>query len=184
MKRKWIACCSQTGSEILNISKSLNYYPDIVITNNSLDKLNPILFNFYKEDPKKTLTRLDVKLSSEVYRSVFSRLKKPLITLNGWLRIVPPDICDEYEIYNGHPGLIDIYPELKGKDPVQRVWADKDKYEKFGSVIHRVTAGVDEGEIILSESRDLTANTFEELDTEQRDISLKLWINFLKKYIK
>ena len=41
MKKKWIACCSQTGSEILNISRAKGNFPDILLTNNSFDKLNP-----------------------------------------------------------------------------------------------------------------------------------------------
>ena len=52
-----------------------------------------------------------------------------LITLNGWLRIVPPDKCAKYNIYNGHPGLITKYPELKGKDPQQRMWENIHEYD-------------------------------------------------------
>ena len=78
--------------------------------------------------------------------------ENPIITLHGWLRIMPPEICNRYEIYNGHPGLITKYPELKGKDPQMRAW--EGDYEFCGSVLHRVTEGVDEGEIInLKNSR-------------------------------
>jgi folate-dependent phosphoribosylglycinamide formyltransferase PurN len=96
---------------------------------------------------------------------------------------VPPDICKKYKIYNGHPGLISEFPELKGKDPVQRVWADK-TYKRFGSVIHLVTAEVDEGKILMEDGGDFNFDTFEEFDSAQRKLSLNLWINFLKKYIK
>lgn len=184
MKKKWIACCSQTGSEILNISRAIGRFPDILLTNNSLDKLNPNIVNYYKNCEEKTLLRADVKITSMVYEEVFSKFKSPIITLNGWLKIVPADICDKYTIYNGHPGLISKYPELKGKDPVQRVWEHKDNYTEFGSVIHIVTSEVDDGEIISESSGTFNFDTFEELDAAQRDLSLNLWINFLKKYIK
>ena len=47
-----------------------------------------------------------------------NNLKHDLITLHGYLRIIPENICKQCKhIYNGHPGLINMYPELKGKDP-------------------------------------------------------------------
>jgi folate-dependent phosphoribosylglycinamide formyltransferase PurN len=181
--KQWIACSSQTGTEILNISKALNYFPDIFVTNNKLKNLNSGILNYYSNCENKTLIQIDVKIDSSVYDNIFSTANNPIITLNGWLKIVPPDICDKYTIYNGHPGLISQYPELKGKDPVERVWENREKYDKFGSVIHRVTAEVDEGKILLSDSKKLNVENFKELDTLQRSISLNLWIKFLKKRI-
>ena len=58
---------------------------------------------------------------------------------------MPPGVCDAFEIYNGHPGLITKYPELKGKDPQERSFK---QYETAGAVLHKVTAGVDEGDVI------------------------------------
>lgn len=184
MKKKWIACCSQTGSEVLKISRAIGSFPDILLTNNSFDKLNPSLIEYYKDCDKKTLLQADVKINSELYHRVFSTFKSPLITLNGWLKIIPADICEKYTIYNGHPGLISKYPELKGKDPVERVWLHKHNYTEFGSVIHMVTPEIDEGKIILENSDTFDFSNFEEFDTAQRSLSLNLWINFLKKYIK
>ena len=37
---KWIAFFSQTGSEILNVSKKLGRFPDKVITNASIGNIN------------------------------------------------------------------------------------------------------------------------------------------------
>ena len=90
---------------------------------------------------------------------------------------MPPEICNKYEIYNGHPGLITKYPELKGKDPQMRAW--EGDYEFCGSVLHRVTEGVDEGEIISSASF-----TKEGLDIDGyfrilREMSSTLWVDFL-----
>jgi len=184
MKKKWVAFCSQTGSEVLNIAQAINYFPDLLVTNNSLSNLNSNLVNFYHYNEDKTLLCFDIKINKEAYNNILDNYRNAIITLNGWLKIIPEDICNQYTIYNGHPGLIDIYPELKGKDPVQRLWAEKEKYDKIGSVIHYVTPGVDEGKVIMSESAEFNFDTFEELDRVQRSISLNLWIKFLKKYIK
>ncbi len=183
MKKKWIACCSQTGSEVLKISRAIGNFPDILLTNNSLSELNPNIFNYYKNCRDKTLLQVDVKITSKIYNDIFSKFKSPIITLNGWLKIIPADICDKYTIYNGHPGLISKYPELKGKDPVERVWQHKHNYTHFGSVIHLVTPEVDEGKIIIENSDIFDFSNFDEFDSAQRNISLNLWIKLLKKYI-
>lgn len=185
MKTKWIACFSQTGTEIFDIAKAINRYPDLLITNNKLKNINENLIHYYNENPDKDIIIVDVKLTNNIYRKLFSTFKKPLITLNGWLRIIPPDICSEFRIVNGHPGLITEYPELKGKDPVDRVWANKDRYKLFGSVIHNVTAEVDDGKIISSASKELDPTlSFEELCAQQRSISFNLWVDFLKSNLK
>ena len=101
-----------------------------------------------------------------------------VITLHGYLRIVEPQVCEAYDMYNGHPGLIDIYPELKGKDPQVRAYTGK--YPKVGSVIHKVTAGVDEGPIIHAESEENTAGNIDEMYSILRRTSLKSWKNTLK----
>ena len=118
---------------------------------------------------------------------VLRRVAKPddLITLHGWLRIVPRDICEQYNIYNGHPGLINKHPELKGKDPQQRAFENIHRYSKIGSVVHKVTPIVDDGEIISS----CCVNTPEKVTLEKVLSSLKLtsresWLVFLKEHIK
>ena len=104
----WIALFSQTGQEIIDISDQIQRKPDLIISNNHPSKVKNILkgvqYNwlptFSKES--KTLDILD---------EVVEDIDNTLITLNGWLRIVPPDKCSRYNIYNGHPGLITKYPE-------------------------------------------------------------------------
>ena len=108
--RNWIALFSQTGSEISNLSLALNRDPDFVITNANLDEIDSrvgVDFRLNNEE-SKTL---------DILENLDFNIDKTLITLNGWLKIVPPDKCNTYNIYNGHPGLITKYPELKGKDP-------------------------------------------------------------------
>ena len=98
-----------------------------------------------------------------------------LVTLNGWLRIVPPEICKMYNLVNGHPGLITRYPELKGIDPQKRFWTNKDKYEYYGSVVHEVTAEVDEGRV-LSFSEKKVDGTEEEPFEILKNTSLNAWL--------
>ena len=143
MANKWITFFSQTGAEIADLSESIGRWPDLIITNERPDHLrtiDPRIVEYgYTEVPNKpTVSDLDAVLQDNA-----------IITLHGWLRIMPEVICNKYLIYNGHPGLITKYPELKGKDP--QVKAHKLGHEVAGAVIHKVTAGVDEGKIIMEE---------------------------------
>jgi folate-dependent phosphoribosylglycinamide formyltransferase PurN len=120
------------------------------------------------------------KPALEEYEEVLSQYDNPLITLHGWLRVLPEEITNKYEIYNGHPGLITIYPDLKGKDPQVKAW--EANYKTIGSVIHRVTAGVDEGPVVLE--RAYNSDKLLSLDDTFRilhNISTDLWIKFFKE---
>lgn len=175
MSNNWIAFFSQTGSEIVELSKALGRWPDLIVTNErpaGLRTIHPEL----KES--NLLVTVPNKPTLKDYREVLSYYEKPIITLHGWLRIVPPSICEKHSIFNGHPGLITEYPELKGKDP--QIRAFEGKYPVMGCVIHRVTAGVDEGKVLAQERFNAFQITEEEMWTATKDRSLYLWINFLK----
>ena len=173
-QRPWIAFFSQTGSEIVNLQDALGRVPDLIVTNDRPDhlrKINEGIELCYHMPNKHTL---------EDYQEVLSKYDNPLVTLHGWLRIVPEEIADKYEIYNGHPGLITLYPDLKGKDPQVKAW--EARYKTIGSVIHKVTAGVDEGPVIMERAFNLERllsldNTFRIL----HNISTDLWIKFLRE---
>jgi len=175
--RNWIALFSQTGSEIADLSSALNRAPDFVITNANLDQSHPdvhVDFRLNKEESKT----LDILENLEFNND------ETLITLNGWLRIVPSDKCSNYNIYNGHPGLITKYPELKGKDPQQRAWDNIGSYSKIGSVVHKVVPEVDAGEVIVEESvgtRDVY-NLNRAYDM-LRKTSFDAWYRFLKEHL-
>jgi len=175
MANKWITFFSQTGAEIADLSENIGRWPDIIITNSRPDHLrtiDPRIVEYgYTEVPNKpTVSDLDAVLQDNA-----------VITLHGWLRIMPEVICNKYLIYNGHPGLITKYPELKGKDP--QVKAHKLGHEVAGAVIHKVTAGVDEGRIIMEEYFNATQLDLDDLFRILRDRSLYMWINFLKKVL-
>lgn len=173
-QRPWISFFSQTGSEIVNLQQALGRTPDLIVTNRRPDhlrKINEGIEVCYEMSNKPTL---------EEYEEVLSRYDNPLITLHGWLRILPEEIANKYEIYNGHPGLITLYPDLKGKDPQVKAW--EANYKVIGSVIHKVTAGVDEGPVVLE--RAYNSDKLLSLDDTFRilhNISTDLWIKFLKE---
>ena len=175
MANKWITFFSQTGAEIADLSENIGRWPDIIITNSRPDHLrtiDPRIVEYgYTEVPNKpTVDDLDAVLQDNA-----------IITLHGWLRIMPEVICNKYLIYNGHPGLITKYPELKGKDP--QVKAHKLGHEVAGAVIHKVTAGVDEGRIIMEEYFNATQLDLDELFRILRDRSLYMWSNLLKQVL-
>ena len=173
----WIALFSQTGSEIADLSSALNKTPNIIITNANLDQIDSrveVDFRVNKEE-SKTL---------DILENLDFNNDDTLITLNGWLRIVPSDKCKYYNIYNGHPGLITKYPELKGKDPQQRAWENIGSYSKIGSVVHKVVPEVDAGEVIVEKSvgtRDVY-NLNKAYDM-LRKTSFDAWYSFLKEHL-
>jgi folate-dependent phosphoribosylglycinamide formyltransferase PurN len=174
MKKDWIVFFSQTGTEIVDIAESLGRWPDKIITNKrpeNLRKINDKLLG-------KEIVYLPNKPSLKDYQEILNKHDDLIITLHGWLRIMPAEICNEYAIFNGHPGLITEYPELKGKDPQMR--ALEGKYPVMGCVLHKVTAGVDEGKVIAEERFNAFKITEEEMWKVTRDRSLYLWTQFLK----
>ena len=136
MDMQWVAFFSQTGTEIVEISESLGRWPDKIITNKRPDHLRTINDKLLE----KEIIYLPNKPTEDDYDAVLQ--DNTIITLHGWLRVVPPVICNKYLIYNGHPGLITEYPELKGKDPQVRAYEGikEGKYPSAGAVIHKVIA--------------------------------------------
>ena len=173
----WIAFFSQTGAEIADIAESLGRWPDRIYTNERPDHLRTIDERIVKQG----FFTLNNKPTLEEYEDFLVYFPEALITLHGWLRIMPPEICEKFRIYNGHPGLITEYPELKGKDPQIRAY--EGKYPIAGTVIHRVTAGVDEGKVIAEERFNNWNLELDDLFRILRDRSLYLWCNFLKKVL-
>jgi len=113
-------------------------------------------------------------------QSVYN-ISQTIISLHGYLRILPPDICKQYEVYNGHPGAINIYPELKGKDPQEKVWLEMEKYNIIGSVVHRCTAELDAGDIMKSVEVSNVNYSRDEVYTSLKRTSLSAWNFFMKE---
>ena len=127
----WVAFFSQTGSEIVELSKSIRRKPDLLVTNNFEEKIK-----FHPGIRELGVTIMSAKhdmLMNYFRNQVVYNVPETLISLHGYLRILPADICERYEVYNGHPGAIDLFPELKGKDPQEKVWLDNEKYNIIGN---------------------------------------------------
>jgi len=140
----WIALFSQTGSELVAICEKLGRWPDAVLTNNTKGKFSKSQFK-----KRGILEVYDTQSLFNVLRELAEHYKdqrEVLITLHGFLRILPKDICELFEIYNGHPGDIINFPELKGKDPQAK--ALKLNHKTARAVLHKVVPEVDAGEIV------------------------------------
>ena len=177
----WITFFSQTGSEIVALSEATGIKPTLIVTNN-MDETR------YQYHPG--LRKLGVPIMSARHDRLMQYLMEQkfydetdtIITLHGYLRIIPADVCNKFKMYNGHPGAIDLYPELKGKDPQERTWENKSNYKFIGSVVHRVTPGVDEGEIIKAVHLTNVAHSLNDMYNMLRVSSLSAW-NFALKEI-
>ena len=178
METPWIAFFSQTGGEIADISMSLGRWPDLIITNERPEHLRTI----DERVEKQGYFTWPNKPTEEDYIATLEKYPNAIVTLHGWLRIVPPYVCERSNIYNGHPGLITKFPELKGKDPQVRAY--EGKYKTIGCVLHKVSAGVDEGEIIseVEYSNDFQLE-LDEIFRILKDKSLTMWTQFLKKVL-
>lgn len=189
MKRDfyWKAFFSQSGSEIYEVSTRIGRFPDAIITNKStedMDKINPYLL----EKAFDKIVFIPKKPSIEEYKEAIR--KTDVVTLHGFLRILPPEICSRYKIFNGHPGLITRFPELKGKDPQKKVWwkhADT-PYKLHGHVIHKVVPEVDAGEVVSAKEFycDNIYTEFSQLDeyiARLHKLAIENWVEFIKKQI-
>jgi len=187
MKRTliWKTFFSQSGSEIYEISKNIGRFPDAIITNKNIedmDKINPDLlercFDRFIFLPKKPTV--------EEYREAIRNAD--IITLHGYLRILPPQICGRFRIYNGHPGLITKFPELKGKDPQAKVWYKhfEKPYKLHGHVIHEVIPEVDAGKVVsekefYSESIYKEFNSLNDYIIRLHKLAIENWVGFMRK---
>lgn len=176
---KWVAFFSQTGNEIAEVSKQLGRWPDLIITNERPAYLRTI----NRDVLSQNILMLPNKPTVEDYRRVLSEAiygKEYVISLHGWLRIMPTEIIKEYPVmYNGHPGLISKYPELKGKDPQKKAW-DLD-LPTTGCVIHRVTEEVDGGGIMRSDEISIRNIGMDEMFDKLHDLSIQQWVKFLRR---
>lgn len=172
----WIALFSQSGTELREIENSLGISPTIVMSNSKI--YNSTSWNYKSTFWKKGHDEIVHWLNNSYTENILSRV---IITLHGYLRILPPEVCNRYEIYNGHPALISHYPELKGKDPQIRTWQNNSKYPIIGSVVHRVVPEVDAGEIVSSVAYSNRVESENEMFVQLRISSFQAWRWFLGK---
>ena len=171
----WIALFSQTGSEIFNIATRLKRAPDFIITNNE-DR------STWHPGIEGLESSMIIGKHKDLMDVMMNMREDALVTLHGYLRILPPEIVERFNIINGHPGDIVKYPELKGKDPQAK--AIELGLPSTGVVLHKAVAEVDAGEILKREERAIYAGTnTEQLILDLKAIQLNLWCELLREQL-
>ena len=189
---KWVAFFSQTGSEIVNISKTIGQWPDVIVTNKQSrfginDELLSVVestINRYVTLPKFPKEIDYLKVADILGYSILDEKwqDEVLITLHGYLRILPPDFTKSSNIFNGHPGAIHIHPELKGLNPQKKAW--KENHIRVGCVIHKVIPELDDGPIVEKCLINNNFETFIDFVDALHVASSELWINFLNERVR
>lgn len=174
----WAAFFSQTGSEIVEIAQTINIWPDVICTNRQPDSLSSINSVLLEKCFDKILF-LPRSPSAEEYDTALSgclKYNSSVVTLHGYLRIIPAEICNTYNIYNGHPGDIIDYPELKGFNPQEK--AHTLGLKKTGCVLHRVIPEVDSGQILKRKTCNINSMSLSEIYKALHKTSIDLWVEF------
>lgn len=174
--KPWITFFSQTGSEIYNLSKKLHRSPDLIITNKqSLEEVNQNLVTEYGTKI------LQISKSPSIEEYLQHIPENSFVTLHGWLKIIPAEICEKYEIYNLHPANLLLHPHLKGKDPQKRAAAEQLKWS--GNTIHRCISELDGGEIKEYSTVLIECLNESEIYTKLHKDATNLWFTFLNKHL-
>lgn len=179
MNKKWVALFSHSGTEIADIIKTFKS-PDWIFTNQrDVNKIN-------KELHDKHVVKCVHSVIMQAIKEISASLpeEKIIVTLHGYMRIIPKEIIDlpNVEIYNVHPGDITTYPELRGADPQKK--ALELKLPSTGVVIHIVDEGVDTGPVLLQSNIMIdSGSTVESLTDELRNESIALWQIFLTEVL-
>lgn len=184
---KWVAFFSQTGSEIVNISRGIKKWPDLVVTNKQDSKTTHVELVQRARQGDTSVVTLPAWPKEMDYTRAADRLNYSIlnedwkedvfVTLHGYLRILPPEFTRSSNIFNGHPGAIHIHPELKGFNPQKKAW--EANHIRVGCVIHKVTPELDSGPIVAKALIDNKFDTYKELEKALHVASSELWINFL-----
>lgn len=186
MVNKWYGLFSHTGKELETLASKDHDWSirlDTVITNNMdyQGKLSTQGIRMFKLASFKDVNWL-LKQSQIVEDN-------SLITLNGYMGIVPSDVLRNLhlrgcKVYNIHPAPIQMYPELRGKDPQERMYEgiQKREYNYIGVVIHEVDEGVDTGKIVhwVLQMAD-HGMTKDELYERLHELGAQAWESFFRE---
>ena len=179
--KNWIAFFSQSGTELNNIIQHTGKIPAAIITNRQNDDGINIMLKQAKDGGKLNWVTLPKNPELKDYKKALKPYMNPFITLHGYLRIIPREICKKYKnIFNLHPGLITEYPDLKGKDP--QIRAVRAGYTTDGAVIHKVIPAVDEGEVVASHAINITGLSEETVISQLHSLGSIMWYQFLENY--
>ncbi len=183
LNKTWYAMFSHTGKEIEAVSRRLGRKPDVIYANN-LGYSGPLLSKVWFGQHGGILEN-----------SVGMLQPNSVLTLHGYNRILPRwylEYLKEYNIkcYNLHPAPIQLYKDLKGKDPQERLFKgiQDEQYRHIGNVIHEVIPEVDSGEILAWSLQEVTKDTpvcssVELLSRSLHTAATLLWTEFLKEVL-
>lgn len=183
LNKTWYAMFSHTGKEIEAVSRRLGRKPDVIYANN-LGYSGPLLSKVWFGQHGGILEN-----------SVGMLQPNSVLTLHGYNRILPRwylEYLKEYNIkcYNLHPAPIQLYKDLKGKDPQERLFKgiQDGQYKYIGNVIHEVIPEVDSGEILAWDLMEVDCSTsicksVESLSKSLHDAATYLWTAFLKEVL-
>lgn len=185
MVTKWYSLFSHTGYETLALSQSEDVCLSLeaVITNNARYN-GPLMYSGYRMHKVNTFAEVNKLLCrSDVVKD------NSLVTLNGYMGIVPADVLRSLKergckVYNIHPAPIQFYPELRGKDPQERMYEgiQNHEYTYIGVVIHEVDEGVDTGKIVhwVLQLAD-RGMTKDELYERLHELGTQAWESFFRE---
>ena len=170
----WGVLVSQTGSEVIAISEKLGILPSLIVTNR-VTKISEKNMRIFGKNNVEIVVLPNKPTLEQYLRS--GLLEKELVTLHGFLRIIPEGFFPHFkgEMYNGHPGLITLYPELKGFNKQEDIAGNQKKYPYCGSVVHKVIPELDSGEVVAAEMIVNSAHTIDEAYALLRETSLSSW---------
>lgn len=175
----WYSLFSHTGKETESLWRRLHrqFHLETAITNNSdyngplpcIKLMAPGLINEWLMQPG------NVKPGS-------------IIALNGYMRIIPAEVLDylasiDCKVFNIHPAPIQLYPDLRGKDPQGRMYEGirSGKYAYIGAVIHEVDPGVDTGRIIHWHYELPVFLDKEDMYNKLHAIGTEMWVEFFRE---
>lgn len=181
LNKIWYAMFSHTGKEIEAVSRRLGCKPDTVYTNNL-------------EYNGSLQSRAWFGRHDDILKNSIGMLQpNSVLTLHGYNRILPKwyvEYLKEYSIkcYNLHPAPIQLYRDLKGKDPQERLFRGihEGRYLYIGNVIHEVIPEVDSGEILAWDLMPVSSDyavcrSVESLSKSLHNAATLLWTEFLKE---
>lgn len=177
---KWYSLFSHTGRETEAVWHACH---------NLVSLETAITNNMDYDGPLPCIKLCSGKLINEWLMEPGNIEPESIITLNGYMRILPAEVLSylksiQCKVYNIHPAPINVYPDLKGKDPQNRLFEGikSGKYDYQGAVIHKVDAGVDTGEIIYWRMQFPKAVlTLDDVYNDLHALGTAMWIEFFEE---
>jgi folate-dependent phosphoribosylglycinamide formyltransferase PurN len=173
-KKKVSFLISGKGSNLfqilLNNFKKEHFYTVSIISNNLISdeikkfiKVNRLKINLFE---KKANLKSNYFKGSDVIFSI------------GYMKVINIKLIDNYNIINLHPSLL---PKYKGLMTQKRMLINNEK--EFGFTIHKVSAELDDGDIICQRKKKLSNFDEQEVLRAHKDLEHKFVYKELVSYL-